>query len=63
MRRSAHAKEVLDDSWITEDTTSLHQHKLLQYLSYLSHSESEQYKLRDSRSLSSGLGRYASKVV
>ena len=55
MTRSAHAKAVLDDSWITEDTTSDHQHKLLQYLSYLSHNESEQYKLRDSRS-QSGLG-------
>ena len=25
---SAHFKAVLDYSWITEDTTSLHQHKL-----------------------------------
>ena len=28
MKRSAHFKPVLDDSWITVDTTSLHQHKL-----------------------------------
>ena len=28
MKRSAHSKAVLDDSLITVDTTSLHQHKL-----------------------------------
>ena len=28
MKRSAHSKAVLDDSWITVDTTLLHQHKL-----------------------------------
>ena len=28
MKRSACSKAVLDDSWITVDTTSLHQHKL-----------------------------------
>ena len=28
MKRSAHSKAVFDDSWITVDTTSLHQHKL-----------------------------------
>ena len=28
MKRSAHSKAVLDDSWITVHTTSLHQHKL-----------------------------------
>ena len=28
MKGSAHSKAVLDDSWITVDTTSLHQHKL-----------------------------------
>ena len=31
MKRSAHFKPVLDDSWITVDTTSLHQHKLHVY--------------------------------
>ena len=28
MKRGAHSKAVLDDSWITVNTTSLHQHKL-----------------------------------
>ena len=28
MKVSAHSKGVLDDSWITVDTTTLHQHKL-----------------------------------
>ena len=28
MKRSAHSKAVLDDLWITVDTTLLHQHKL-----------------------------------
>ena len=28
MNRCAHLNVVLDDSWITVDTTSLHQHKL-----------------------------------
>ena len=28
MKRSAHSKAVLGDSWITVDTTSLHRHKL-----------------------------------
>ena len=28
MKCSAHFKAVLDDSWFTVDTTSLHQHKL-----------------------------------
>ena len=28
MKLSAHFKAVLDDSWITVDTTSLHQHEL-----------------------------------
>ena len=32
MKRSAHSKVVLDDSWITVDTTSLHQHKLYYYV-------------------------------
>ena len=45
MKRSAHAKAVFDDSWITVDTTSLHQHQLLHYLCYMSHSESEKFKL------------------
>ena len=51
MKRNAHSKAVLDDSWITVDTTSLPQHKLY-YCdgSYLSHSESEQHKLHDSKS-------------
>ena len=51
MKHNAHSKAVLDDSWITVDTTSLHQHKLY-YCdgSSLSHSESGQYKLRDSKS-------------
>ena len=49
MKRSAHSKAVLDDSRITVDTTSIHQHKLYYCdRSYLSHSESEQYKLHDS---------------
>ena len=42
MKRMAHSNAVLDDLWITVDTTSLHQHKLY-------YSESEQYKLRDSK--------------
>ena len=59
MKHSAHSKEVLDDSRITEDNTSLHQHKLflfitpaisilLRSLLFVTYSESEQYKLRDS---------------
>ena len=31
MKGSAHSKAVLDDSLITVDTTSLHQHKLYNY--------------------------------
>ena len=50
MKRSAHSKAVLDDSWITVDTTPL------TLLFSLSHSESEQYKLLDSKSRS-GLGK------
>ena len=46
MKRSAHSKAVLDDSWITP----------LTLLFSLSHSESEQYKLLDSKSRS-GLGK------
>ena len=50
LKHNAHSKAVLDDSWITVDTTSLHQHKLYYCdRSYLLHSESEQYKLRDSK--------------
>ena len=46
LKHKAHSKAVLDDSWITVDTTSLHQHKLYYCdRSHLSHSESEQYKL------------------
>ena len=43
MKRSAHFKPVLDDSWITVyvDTTSFQQHKLYHCPSYLSHPESE----------------------
>ena len=46
MKRSAHSKAVLDDSSIVVDTTSLSstQTILLHDRSYLSHSESEQYK-------------------
>ena len=48
LKHNAHSKAVLDDSWITVDTTSLHQHKLYYCdRSYLSHGESEQYKLPD----------------
>ena len=63
MKPSAHFKEVHNDSWITVDITSLHQH-ILYYcmIALICHSKSEQYKLRDSRSRS-GLGRYASKVA
>ena len=48
MKLSAHSKAVLDDSWITVHTTSPHQQKLYFIArSLLSHSESEQYRLRD----------------
>ena len=41
MKCSAHFKAVLNDSWITVGSTSLHQHKLRYYctIGYLSHSE------------------------
>ena len=51
MKCSAHFKAVLDDSWFTVDTTSLHQHKLYYCtIALICHSKSEQNKLCDSAS-------------
>ena len=70
MKRNAHSKAVLDDSCITVDNTSLHQHKLYYCnRSYSSHTakenstscviQSPDYDLAEQRSASG----HASKVA
>ena len=37
MKRSAHSKAVIDDSWITVGTTSLHQHYYIIAITLICH--------------------------
>ena len=37
MKRSAHSKAVIDDSWITVGTTSLHQHYYIIAIALICH--------------------------